>query len=156
MICYQCGSQFYVTRRVRTEQWSAEEELSYVQFCPFCGNWRHRDEETALKPGAKKPRGFPRTQYERTYVLIHQSRDIAWPQAAVNALWDKGGYTIGNSADDAGVGALDVKRVIVVNPGDWADDLAGWFAWHYPGVEYASVEAESPEELRAVLGELAS
>jgi len=74
-------------------------------------------------------------------------------KAVVNATWDKYRYTVGASADDAGVGNLDVRRVIAVNPGGWPGDLEAFFEEHYPGVEYIPVEAGSPEILRDVLDE---
>ncbi|MFQ6100627.1 MAG: hypothetical protein ACE5OS_05255 [Anaerolineae bacterium] len=96
-------------------------------------------------------RGLPREQYERTYVLLPQEADAAWALAVVDASWDQRRYTIGSSADDAGIGALDTRRVIAVNPGKWPSDLRAFFAEHYPGVEYISVEAETPSELKQKL-----
>ena len=55
---------------------------------------------------------------------------------------------MGGSADDAGIGDLDVRRVVAVNPAAWGDDLASFFQTYYPGVVYVPLEAETPEELK--------
>ncbi|HHH41390.1 MAG TPA: M23 family metallopeptidase [Chloroflexi bacterium] len=94
-------------------------------------------------PGA----GLPREQYARTYVLLPPGADSRWARAVVEATWDAHRFTVGGSADDAGIGDLDFRRVIAVNPGMWGDDLGSFFASYYPGVIYVPVEAETPEEL---------
>ena len=96
-------------------------------------------------------RGQPRIQYERTYVLLPPSAGVAWVEAVICATWDEKRYTIGGSADDAGIGDFDVRRVIAVNPGGWPGDLRAFFEEHYPGVQYAPIEATTPEELRQKL-----
>jgi hypothetical protein len=97
----------------------------------------------------EKPRGYPRVQYERTYVLLPPTADAAWARAVVESTWDQRRYTIGGSADDAGVGDLDVRRVIAINPQDWQGDqsLEEFYAEYYPGVEYRTITAATPEEL---------
>jgi len=70
----------------------------------------------------------------------------------VNATWDKYRYTVGASADDAGVGNLDVRRVIAVNPGGWSGDLRMFFEQHYPGVDVISVNVATPGELERWFG----
>jgi hypothetical protein len=94
-------------------------------------------------------RGKPRVQYERTYVLLPPDADVDWAQAVVKSAWDTMRFTIGGSADDAGIGDLDARRVIAVNPGRWPgpQTLAEFFAKHYPGVEYAPITAATPDEL---------
>ena len=101
-------------------------------------------------------RGQPRTPYSRTYVLLPPEADAAWAQAVVDAAWDTHRFTIGGSADDAGIGDLDLRRVVAVNPAAWApgaggDDLRDFFETHYSGVIYVPVEAESPAALRTGL-----
>jgi hypothetical protein len=102
-----------------------------------------------VKEEEEKPRGYPRVQYERTYVLLPPTADAAWAQAVVESTWDQRRYTIGGSADDAGVGDLDVRRVIAINPQDWQGDqsLEEFYAQYYPGVEYRAITATTPEEL---------
>jgi len=92
-------------------------------------------------------RGQPRIQYERTYVLLPPGADAVWVDAVICATWDEKRYTIGGSADDAGIGDLDVRQVIAVNPGGWPGDLHAFFEQHYPGVQYEPIEASTPEEL---------
>ncbi len=95
-------------------------------------------------------RGQPRMQYERTYILLPQNCGEAWALAAV-----EGGHaerrTVGYSADDAGIGDLDVRKVIAVNPDEWPSDLEAFFNQYYPGIHYAAIEAATPDELREKL-----
>jgi hypothetical protein len=96
-------------------------------------------------------RGQPRVQYERTYVLLPPDAGEDWALAVVDGTWDRRRYTVGSSADDAGIGDLDVRRVIAVNPSRWPGDLRAFFEEFYRGVEYTAVEADTPEELRQKL-----
>jgi hypothetical protein len=95
----------------------------------------------------EKPRGQPRVQYERTFVLLPPSADAAWARAVVEGTWDQHRYTIGGSADDAGIGDLDVRCVIAINPQEWEGSLEEFYAQYYPGVEYRTIIATTPEEL---------
>ena len=97
------------------------------------------------------PRGQPRAPYSRTYVLLPPEAGAAWAQAVVGATWDMHRFTIGGSADDAGIGDLDFRRVVAVNAAAWGDDLHAFFKVYYSGVVYVPVEAESPDALRAAL-----
>jgi hypothetical protein len=72
----------------------------------------------------------------------------------VEATWNQHHYTIGGSADDAGIGDLDVRRVIAVNPDEWPDDLRAFFEEHYPDIEYVPVRADTPGELMQELERL--
>lgn len=80
-------------------------------------------------------RGQPRTQYERTYQLIHHTV----PEAKAAQIFLQGfrqGKTTGTSADDAGLGALDVKIVEVYGwPTTEQTELLSWFNTHYPGTQ---------------------
>lgn len=104
----------------------------------------------AVMPG----RGLPREQYNRTYVLLPPDADAAWALAVVDGAWDQYRYTIGGSADDAGIGNLDARRVIAVNPRKWPSDLRAFFKKHYSGVEYIPIEARTPAELTQKLKRL--
>jgi len=83
-------------------------------------------------------RGKPRVQYERTYVLLppDAGSEIV---AAMLDVWNDYRFTIGGSADDAGTGDLDYRRVVAINPSRWADNLEDFFTEHYPGVRYVPV-----------------
>ena len=96
-----------------------------------------------------RPRGAPRVQYPRTYVLLPPSAGAEWARAAVRGMWEIGPYTIGSSADDAGIGDLDVRRVIAINPHEWPgpQTLEEFYRKYYPGVEYRPITADTPEEL---------
>jgi hypothetical protein len=104
-------------------------------------------------PSPPGPRGEPRVQYARTYILLPPDAGAAWTRAVIQATWDKKRYTVGSSADDAGIGNLDVRRVIAVNPERWPGDLQSFFEAHYPGTEYVSIAAATPAELSAKLAE---
>ena len=118
--------------------------------------FKHNDaywDDAKLEAAESSPegRGQPRVQYERIYVLLPPDAGKEWPLAVINATWADRRYTLGGSADDAGVGDLDTRRVIAVNPDGWGPGLEEWCAEHEPDVEYIPVEADSPESLRQVL-----
>jgi hypothetical protein len=98
-------------------------------------------------------RGRPRVQYRRTYVLLPPSAGAEWARAIVDSTWDSKRYTVGGSADDAGIGDLDERRIIAVNPAKWSTEtsLEAFFEEHYPGVAYISVTASTPAELARIL-----
>jgi len=99
--------------------------------------------------GGEQPRGLPRDQYKRTYVLLPPEADAAWARAVVGGTWDEERYTVGSSADDAGIGDLNARRVIAVNPQEWPGPLSlkDFFKKYYPGVEYRPITAATPAEL---------
>lgn len=97
------------------------------------------------------PRGAPRMQYARTYVLLPPNLGLDWVEALLRATWDKNRFTIGGSADDAGVGDLNQRRVIAINPAGWSGDLRGWLNANYPGVDYTQLDAANPANLEAQL-----
>jgi hypothetical protein len=103
-----------------------------------------------------QPRGMPRASYARTYVLLPPEAGVEWAAEAIWGSWNARRFTIGGSADDAGVGTLDVRRVIAVNPGGWPGDLKAFFEMHYPGVIYVPLEVDRPESLRAWLSNVPS
>lgn len=105
-------------------------------------------------PPPPPPDGLPREQYERTYVLLPPGTGTEWAHAVIDGSWEARRFTVGGSADDAGVAALYYKRVIAVNPAAWGDDLGAFFEEYYPGVIYVEIEAATPEELTAKLMEL--
>jgi len=86
----------------------------------------------------------PRVDYGRTYVLLPQDADLDWQLAVSAAVADRK-FTVGYSADDAGVGPAE-RRVFAINPSHWPGNLADFFDEHYPGLELASIEAETPWE----------
>jgi hypothetical protein len=100
-------------------------------------------------PPPPEERGKPRVQYERTYVLLPPDAGADWAQAVVEGSWDTMRFTVGGSADDAGIGDLDARRVIAVNPGNWPgpQTLEEFFAKYYPGAKYVAVTASTPDEL---------
>ena len=102
------------------------------------------------------PRGWPREPYARTYVLLPPDADTCWAEAVVEACWDNHRFTLGGSADDAGIGALELRRVVAVNLDRWGADLVAFFETHYPDILIISVTAETPEELMARLVTLPS
>ena len=102
-------------------------------------------------PPDEPERGAPRVQYERTYILLPPSANSEWALAAIGATWNDKRYTIGASADDAGVGDLSDRNIIAVNPSEWPGDLAAFYAEWYPGVSVEYLRADTPEQLARLL-----
>lgn len=119
------------------------------------------DDATLVSLGADTPpvasgRGKPRIQYARRYVLLHQDEPPSMWKAAVDAMMAVAArWTLGSSADDSGIGDLDEREVIAVNPAMWpADGLEAFFEQHYPGVTYRPIYAAAPDALLAELQRL--
>ncbi|MGF1506680.1 MAG: hypothetical protein ACFB51_16335 [Anaerolineae bacterium] len=108
-------------------------------------------------PGPGEPeRGSPRVQYPRTYILMPPDSDPEWLHAVVDSgVLRRTQWTMGFSADDAGVGDLDERRVLVVRPDAWPTPIVDWFNEHYPGVEIRLLEAQTPAALVVMLQALA-
>jgi len=95
------------------------------------------------EPEPGECRGSPRLQYVRTFVLLPPQNKLTpsefgrlLSRLAPDML--KNGWTVGFSADDAGIGDLDVRRVIavLVHDDDWdRGALQEFFLEYYPGVE---------------------
>jgi hypothetical protein len=97
------------------------------------------------------PSDASRLAYKRVYVLLPPTADQHWFTAAARGGFN-GRFTIGFSADDAGIGDLGDKHVLAVNPHHWPEVLtAVWFKQHYPGVEFTPIVANKPEDLEAWL-----
>ncbi|HZD11056.1 MAG TPA: hypothetical protein VE553_06915 [Candidatus Binatia bacterium] len=97
------------------------------------------------------PSGEPRQNYRRVYVLLPPTATEKWIVAAARGSYT-GRFTVGFSADDAGVGDLEERFVLAVNPHHWPGILtATWFKQHYPGVHFLPVVANSPEDLESWL-----
>ena len=97
------------------------------------------------------PSDASRLNYRRVYVLLPPTADAHWFTASARGGFD-GRFTIGFSADDAGVGDLGDKQVIAVNPHHWPEVLtASWFQQHYPGVKFTAVVVSKPDDLEAWL-----
>ena len=127
----------------------------YIEGLKLPANANYLNPRPYLDPPPSS-RGQPRVPYSRTYVLLQPEAGAAWTQAVVDVAWDTHRFTIGGSADDAGIGDLDFRRVVAVNPAAWGGDLCAFFEARYPGVIYVPVEAESPYALRAALEEALS
>ena len=77
--------------------------------------------------------GEPRINYSRTYWLIPPgATDEQAKRVFEMALSSRG--TVGFSADDAGIGALPNRRVIVFDEDRWGGEMDQWYAQYYPGV----------------------
>ncbi|HEX6387356.1 MAG TPA: hypothetical protein VF177_22030 [Anaerolineae bacterium] len=97
------------------------------------------------------PSGSSRLNYQRVYVLLPPTADKNWLLAAARGSFD-GRFTIGFSADDAGLGDMEYRHVLAVNPHHWPEVLtASWFEQHYPGANFTAVVANTPEDLEAWL-----
>jgi hypothetical protein len=125
---------------------------------PFNHNDAYWDDvalEAVGEPGPEPWRGQPRIQYERTYILMPPDGDCDLVDAVSHATWDERRFTLGGSADDAGIGDLDYRRIIAINPEAWADDLAAFYREYYTGVEYVPLPGctadNAGDKLRALL-----
>jgi len=117
-----------------------------------------------LMPTPARPRGAPRAEFvERTYLLLPNepptpegnARLDKWIEAvAASGVLSRNRWTMGSSADDAGVGDLDKRTVIAINPDTWPTSLADFYAREYPGVIYRSVQAATPDALRNLLANM--
>lgn len=97
------------------------------------------------------PSNEPRTTYRRVYVLLPPTANQKWMEAAARGSFP-GRFTIGFSADDAGMGELNEKIVVAVNPHHWPGILTvSWFQQNYPGTAFVPVVANSPADLEAWL-----
>ncbi len=139
----------------------AWEEYDFSCFFPQLISYLNRvaDEPNALPPQAVPvdPMDMlsPREAYERTYLLLPPSADVSWFFAVGDSgIWDEWRVTVGGSADDAGVGLKEYRKVIAVNPGDWPTDLEVFFDTFYPGIVYIPIEAANPTALEDRLWEL--
>ncbi len=102
-------------------------------------------------------RGKPRTQYSRTYVLLPPAAGKEWAQAVLESdAWLRHRWTLGFSADDAGIGDLEARMVLVINPTAWPDPILPWFELWYPGIQVRTIAASTPAELSAALRTLTS
>lgn len=111
----------------------------------------------APMPAPRQPRGQPREQYSRIYVLLPPAAtDPAWVEAIADATWADRRFTIGASADDAGIGNLHARMVVAINPRGWGTTptIEQWLGQNYPGVEFVPVPADSPTELARTLRSL--
>lgn len=95
--------------------------------------------------------GEPRVQYRRSYVLLPPNADQVWAEQAVKGSWNSKRLTIGASADDAGIGALNVRNILAVNPESWSGDLEAFYEEYYPGINYIPLAAANPFQLRQLL-----
>jgi len=108
-----------------------------------------RDAEAQLLETEGRPDmgyGAPRIQYERSYWLMPpDASDVEFAEVAKVAFGLRG--TLGFSADDAGIGDLDDKSVVLVYPKRQPAGIKEWFAAHYPGVqmsEYPNIVPVAP------------
>jgi hypothetical protein len=111
-------------------------------------------------PPLPTTRGAPRTQYARTYLLLPNipatpegNAELArWYAAVVRSgVLETRRWTVGTSADDAGIGDLNVRRIIAVKPASWPSSLSAFYQQYYPGIDYHALNVNTPEELEAAL-----
>ncbi|HHS98493.1 MAG TPA: hypothetical protein ENK08_11495 [Chloroflexi bacterium] len=131
-----------------TEEWVGQDyEFAYPALVDYILSLKDEPNAPPPEPAEKPGRGLPREQYVRIYVLLPPDADSAWARAVIDATWDDRRFTVGGSADDAGIGDLDSRTVIAVNPSHWPGDLEEFYRTYYPGVRYIPVEVETPGQL---------
>jgi lysozyme len=118
---------------------------------------RRREAEARLLESETMSRGAPRVQYNRVYHVLPQNASI--DQAAQIAREaHEARETIGYSYDDAGVGDLDSRTVML--HGEHPDNITDWYLEHYPGVQVVLSDQPAPkppqkpsgEHVRALVG----
>lgn len=115
--------------------------------CYFVDDW-HLE---LIGAASDECRGAPREQYKRTYILMPQGLGPDWWHAAARGTAGKEN-TIGSSADDAGIGDLDNREIIAVNPHLIGSGLGqSWYDEYYPGAKMAAVTADTPAQLEIAL-----
>jgi len=88
-------------------------------------------------------RGVPRVQYNRTYILMPASISSAMAQVALK-IAQENQATVGFSPDDAGVGDLDMRRIICISPEKIGTGLSqAWYDHYYPGVIFVPISFAS-------------
>ncbi len=99
-------------------------------------------------PVPSSGRGKPRAQFARTFILLPKDVPLEMAMVAMRVA-HKMHATIGFSPDDAGMGDLDVRRVICVYPNQIESGLdQAWFDTYYPGVKLLTVvSADGPDDL---------
>lgn len=78
-------------------------------------------------------RGKPRVQYGREYWVVDNRATPAELLSIVNLAYPSR-ITVGFSYDDAGIGDLDVRKVVVWGQEFSQQTLRDWYARYYPGV----------------------
>lgn len=119
--------------------------------------FQHNDaywDAACLEIHATEHRGAPRVQYDRTYVLMPPDANTSLARAALGATWTGYRFTVGGSADDAGIGDLEHRCVIAVNPDAWTSDLGEFYAKYYKGVVYLPLPGCTPENVAQKLCDL--
>lgn len=98
---------------------------------PGRGTWRYGPYSTAAPAG---PRGRPRVQYAREYWVVDSRVSLARLQQIVTQAY-AGRKTVGFSYDDAGIGDLDERRVVVWGNQYPQSMLRTWYRSNYPAVD---------------------
>ena len=93
----------------------------------------NEEEDDEEGPTHMHASGEPRVDYSRTYWLLPPgTTEEEAMQVFQMALPSRG--TVGFSADDAGIGALPDRKIILFDEERWGGDMNKWYAKHYPGV----------------------
>jgi len=87
-------------------------------------------------------RGQPRTQYKRTYHLLSPDSSIDDFVSVAREAYEERG-TIGFSYDDAGIGDL-AERVVILH-GNHPPDIEDWFEEHYQGIKVVNDTIVAPK-----------
>lgn len=134
-----------------------EEAIAHLNKFVFAGGKKldalvqRRAAETRLLEVDKVTRGEPRVQYDRTYWLMPPDATKSEFRHVASMAFNNRS-TIGFSADDAGIGDLKIRKVILVAPNRQPKGIHQWFETFYPDVEvtaktliYPEIEIPAPE-----------
>lgn len=111
---------------------------------PFKHNDNYWDDVRLTVDDSTHQDGDPRVPYKRTFVLAPRDATLAEMHMLVDKYY-KPEYTIGRSADDAGIGRdLLERNILAYRPSSWPGNLRAFFEEHYPGANYIPIGEEPP------------
>jgi GH24 family phage-related lysozyme (muramidase) len=102
---------------------------------------RRETEGRLLIPEEAMTRGQPRTQYQRVYHVLPQSASID-DATRLARITHEARETMGYSYDDAGIGDLD-ERVVILHGDNHPDNIVQWYQENYSGVSVEFADNDS-------------
>ena len=117
---------------------------------------RRREAEARLLEVDTMTRGEPRVQYNRVYHVLDQNASIEEFVAVARQAYEAR-ETVGFSYDDAGIGDLEQRTVVL--HGTHPENITDWFQEHYTGADVVQDQEQPPtppqpptEQTRALVG----
>ena len=106
---------------------------------------RRREAEARLLEVDTMTRGEPRVQYSRVYHVLAQNAGLQQFLDVAQQAYNKK-ETVGFSYDDAGIGNLEHRKVVL--HGTHPDNIVDWFQEHYSGVDVvdSTITPKTPQK----------